>query len=231
LSTLLVVDLLPCAHWVHPAEPVSALKDPAGQGMQEPPLGPECPAIHEQLVAFLLPTTEVECSGQSRQSVSSKKVVAPVLVEYMSRPHRGRHDVAEVTFENVPAAQKMHESMLVACVSLENVPTWHSLHEVEPLYKEYLPAAHTVHVVLVLAPVAPENVPAGHGVHVASTDCVTTIIVAPWYVPALQGRQSRQRLLLFVLAFSQEYIVHVPAEHGCVTHPIMFTDGCIPVIR
>ena len=196
LSTLLVVDLLPCAHWVHPAEPASALNDPAGQGMQGPPLGPEYPAIHEQMLRFTFPKTgAVECSGQSRQS-ESKKAAAPILVEYMSRPHRPGIQVeavvAAVTLENVPTAHGVHIAK-VAAIASEYVPALHGVH-VAAIASEYVPALHGVHVALSVAAIAFEYVPATHGVHVAVSASVASVLFAPWYEPGAHGRRSRRRL-------------------------------------
>lgn len=63
LSTLLVVDLLPCTHWVHPAEPAPALKDPAGQGTHGPTLGPKKPAAQVQFVRVVLPVGASKSRG------------------------------------------------------------------------------------------------------------------------------------------------------------------------
>jgi hypothetical protein len=53
------------AHVVHAAEPVTFLTLPAAQKTHGPPFGPVLPALHTQLLRFMLPTDEFELTGHT----------------------------------------------------------------------------------------------------------------------------------------------------------------------
>ena len=95
---------VPAAHDVQLVFPITFLYLPGKHKEHGPPFGPVAPALHTHAVITELDTTELELSGQLRQTSDA---FAPTIPEYVPAPHLV-HALAPACVENVPARQDVH---------------------------------------------------------------------------------------------------------------------------
>jgi len=173
---------VPAGQASHVAVPETSLYVPAPHTVQDPPSGPEYPALHVQFVCAMLSASESEFAGQAVQSEAS---ALPSVVKNLPETQLWQtpSEFAPVSGENLPLPQPKHVALDGEPVSGEYFPAPHATQSRSaslPSVVKNLPAMQLSHVPSEFAPVPGEYLPLPHSTQSPSASLPRVLR----YVPA-----------------------------------------------